>query len=190
MMLLLTIHRRNGVSIPANPRELPPAALDHVPLSRLIDDGLVTLTANGDHSVMRLTPVGLSYLRGLVIDYHLELMDRRAASNEFFSDLVEKLKRAGCRRIALYGASDTAKVLLDFLKSSPIEAVAVLDDDPIKQGDTFSGVPIVAPSKLSLFDYDSVVVTTVLFQDKILKEKASAVPPGKRVIGLFDSLLS
>lgn len=190
LALLLAVHRRRGLSVPVNPHELPPAVLENVPLSRLLDDGLVEMSSDKTGRVMRLTPSGQSYLRGLVIDYHLELMDRRAASNDFFTERVRMLERAGCRRILLYGASDTARALLDFLKDSRIQTAAVLDDDRSKQGSTIGGVPVVPPAALTDYDFDSVVVTTILFQDVILRDKADIVPPGKRLIGLFDDFLT
>jgi hypothetical protein len=189
MMMLLTVHRKNGVSVPVNPQEFPPAALDSVPLSRLLDEGIVSLHSADNGTIMRLTPHGLAHLRGMLIDYHLELMDLRRGSNEFFSELVDTLKSASCSQIVLYGASDTARVLLDFLKDSGIRVTGILDDDRMKQGTRFGGVPVFAPSQLASLEFDSVVVTTVLFQDRILKDKARIIPASKRLIGLFDDLL-
>jgi hypothetical protein len=190
LMLLLTIHRRGAIPMPVNPQELPPAALQHVPLSRLIDDGLVTIAEGSGGRAMTLTLDGHAHLRRLVIDYHLELMDLRRASNDFVAERVRMLERLGCARVLLYGASDTARVLLEVLKDSPIQVVAVLDDDPAKQGSTIGGVPVVSPARSPEYEFDSVVVTTVAFQDAILREKRAVLPAGKQLVGLFDDFLA
>lgn len=190
LVLLLVIQHRGEIPMPVDPQELPPAALDHVPLSRLIDDGVITIAARKAGQVMMLTAAGHAHLRRLVIDYHLELMDLRRASNNFVAERVTMLERLGCARILLYGASDTASVLLEFLKGSSIQVVAVLDDDPSRQGQTMSGVPVVSPDRALEYDFDSVVVTTVAFQDAILREKRNVVPAGRRWVGLFDDFLT
>jgi hypothetical protein len=186
LILLLAIHRRGRMPMPLNPQELPPAVLQQVPLSRLLDEGLVAITGDGAEQALALTAEGLEHLRWLVIDYHLELMDLRRASKEFVAERVHMLEQLGCARILLYGASDTARVLLECLKDSSIEVLAVLDDDARKHGSRIEDTPVVSPSDLSAYDFDSVVVTTVAFQDAILQRMVGTIPPGKRHIGLFD----
>ena len=189
LMLLLAVHRRGGLTMPLNPQELRPAALEQVQIARLLDERIVEIRPESGGQVLRLTRTGLSHLRMLVIDYHLEMMNLRAVSNEFVIERVRMLERLGCARILLYGASDTARVLLEFLANSLIRVVAVLDDDPRKHGTTMGDVPVVSPARMNEYDVDSVVVTTVAFQDAILRQKAGVIPTGKRLIGLFDDFL-
>jgi hypothetical protein len=190
MQLLLAINRRNGLRLPINPHELLPGTLDNVPVSRLLDDGVATLASDGAGTILRLTEQGVSHLRGVLVDYHLELMRLRADTDEFFQALVDALTRACCSQIVLYGASDTARVLLDFLQDSKIKVTAIVDDDVTKQGREFGGVPVKAPQELDHLDFDTVVVTTVMYQEGIIQGRSNLVPKGKRLIGLFDNLLN
>lgn len=186
LMLLLAIHGRDGLSLPADPSALPAGVLEQVPLARLIDDGILTRSESPAGARLMLTRDGLQHLRQLVIDYHLELMNLRRASDDFLTERVRMLQDHGCRRVLFYGASDTALALLEVLDGSSIEVLAVLDDDPAKQGTVLGGVPVIAPDQAPAFDVDSIVVTTVAFQDQILQKGSRLTPNGERLIGLFD----
>lgn len=186
LALLLAIHRRGSLPLPLDPALVPSVGLEQVPLGRLIEEGWLAMQPHAGSERITLTPQGERYLRALVIDYHLELMALRRSSDEFVADRVNSLRNEGCRRIILYGASDTARVLLAFLPQSGIVALAVVDDDVRKQGQTLEGVPIIPPTAAVGLDFDSVVVTTVAFQDVILRERSRFIPGGKRMLGLFD----
>jgi hypothetical protein len=190
MKLLLAVNRHSGLSVPINPHDLPPSTLESVPLSRLLDDGLATLASGESGTILQLTAKGVSHLRGMLIDYHLELMELRAGTDDLFNELVVMLTEAGCSRIVLYGASDTARVLLDYVKDSAISVAGIIDDDVAKQGSLFAGVPVLAPKELEHMECDTVVVTTVMFQEGIMQERARIVPPAIKLIGLFDNLLN
>lgn len=186
LMLLLAVHERGGLALPVTPSELPSGVLEHVPLARLLEGGTLRKETSGDGIRIVLSEAGMTHLRMLVVDYHLELMELRRTSDAFMAERVAMLASRGCRRVLLYGASDTAQVLLEFLRSSPIEVLGVIDDDPAKQGTLLGGVPIVAASDASRLPVDSIVVTTVAFQDEILRKGRGLPGPGKRFIGLFD----
>lgn len=186
LMLLLAIHGRDGLALPVTPSELPAGALEQVPLARLLDEGTLMKIEDGPGARIVLTHEGLQHLRRLVVDYHLELMDLRRTSDQFIAERVRVLVDHGCRRVLLYGASDTARVLLEFLQMSPIEVAAVIDDDPGKQGSIIGNVPVIGPGDVGDYTFDSVIVTTVVFQDEILHSRKQIARTGTRFIGLFE----
>jgi hypothetical protein len=187
MKVLLRIDRSGSVSLPLDPRDFPLPSLAHLPITRLVNDGVLAVREMDGGQVVVVTDAGKAYMRRLVIDYQLELIGLREASEEFFRERVRALVAMGCRRVVLYGASDTARALVGFLDDSPIDVLAVVDDDPGKQGSEFGGAQVLGPAGIASMEFDTVVVTTVAFEEVILRERAARLPGSQRVVGLFES---
>ena len=186
MQVLLRVDRDGSLPLPLDPHDLPPASLEHLPISRLIQEQKLAVAEGEVGQSLVLTDGGRSHMRRLVIDYHLELIRLSEASDEFFGSRVRGLMAAGYRRILLYGASDTAHAMVDFLRDSPIEVVGVIDDDPAKQGTMLRGIRVVGPAEIPEAGIDAIVVTTVAFEDVILRERASRMTGSQKVVGLFE----
>ncbi len=186
MIFLLSVKDHHGISLPPEDPEHR-EMLSHISLTSLIEDGVLVMLQDGTERII-LSRSGSDYVKGLTIDYYLELMDLRHASDRLMFDRVKSLERHQCHRILLYGASDTAKVLLEFLKTSDIRVQAVIDDDPTKQGCKLLEVPIIAPTQISNHDFDSIVVTTIAFQKQVLEKARAIVPDNKKLFGLFDDI--
>jgi len=189
LVVLLAAEQRGGLRLPVDPHELPPSTLERSPLGRLIADGTLAVEGEGAHQRVAITPTGLDRLRRLAIDYHLELMSLRGVSDAFFRQRAQALERLGCRRVLLYGASDTARALLEFLAAANLSAIAVVDDDRRKQGTYIGAVPVVAPGRIAELEFDTLLVTTVAFQDSIMARRNEFVRPHVRMFGLFDPAL-
>jgi hypothetical protein len=187
---LLSVLRDRGVLALPFATDDVPLEIDwrQVGLSNLIDEGLVERVMLGaEREGLRLSPAGEDYLRRLSIDFHLELLSLRSSSDRLFRDRVVALRSRGIRRMALYGASDTARVLLEFLQGSGIEVLAVVDDDPNKQGMQLVNVPIVNREALPGLEIDAVVVTTVAYAPRILTALAGRLPGAIQMLDLFDA---
>jgi hypothetical protein len=187
MQVLLRIDRSGSVSLPLDPHDFEAPSLEHLPIGRLLGEGVLATREVDGAPAIALTEAGRAHMRRLVIDYHLEIIGLREASNEFFRERVRALAAAGCRRVLLYGASDTARALVEFLQESPVQVLGVIDDDPAKQGKPMGGIPVFGPSDAAALDFDAVVVTTVAFEATILRERAARIPGGRKVFGLFES---
>jgi FlaA1/EpsC-like NDP-sugar epimerase len=187
MQVLLRIDRAGSVSLPLDPRELPLPSLEHLPITRLIQEKILAVRETEGSQVVVLTDAGRAHMRRLVIDYHLELISLGEASDGFFRERVRALTAMGCKRVLLYGASDTARALIAFLHDSAIAVVGVIDDDPAKRGTQLGGVPVIGPADVAGLEFDTVVVTTVAFEEVILRERAARLPSGQKVVGLFES---
>jgi hypothetical protein len=186
MQLLLRLDRAGSLALPLDPRDFPPSSLQSVHIAGLIQDKLLVSQDENDEGRVMLTELGRAHMRRLVVDYQLELIGLREASDEFFRERVQALVGAGYRRVVLYGASDTARALIEFLRQSPINVVAIIDDRQEKQGTSLAGFEIVAPASLSALEFDTVVVTTVDFEKVILRERVAHLPGSPRAIGLFE----
>lgn len=186
LQVLLTIARIGPISLPLDPRVLPDVSFEQLPIARMIGEGVLAVQGAADEQVVTLTEPGRRHMRRLAIDYHLELMSLREATDEFFRERVAALEDLGCTRILLYGASDTARAMIGFLMASRITVVGVVDDDPQKQGSRFVGVPVIGAAGIEAMEFDTVVVTTVAFEDEILSKIAGGTRAARRVIGLFE----
>ena len=186
MRVLLAIHKNGSVRLPLDPRELPASSLEHLPIARLIEDKILEIRESGGGQTIGLTPLGMTHMRRLVIDYHLELMSLRKTSDDFFRDRVKALSAASCRRILLYGASDTARALIEFLQDSTISVVGIVDDDSSKHGLLIGGVQVFSPADIINTSFDTLVVTAVAFEQEILRKTTATVPPERKIVGLFE----
>jgi len=74
--------------------------------------------------------------------------------------------REGTGRIAIYGAGDHTRFLLDLVDLSD-SIVGVLDSDPAKRGGTFLGWPVHAPEDVAELDVDAVVLSSQPFQEEM-----------------------
>lgn len=190
LLVLVIVEQRKGLRLPVDPHELPLESLEAAPLGKLIASGSLVLEGDADRQLVVITNQGHDRLRRLIIDYHLELMSLREISDDFFRERVRALESMGAQRVLLYGASDTARVLLECLSESTIVPLAVIDDDHAKQGTLIGSIPVIAPSRITELAFDTLLVTTVAFEDRILARRDSFVPPGVRILSLFDPVLA
>jgi hypothetical protein len=186
LQILLLIERSGPISLPLDPRVLPALSLEQLPLARLIDDGVLSVQDASCQQVVALTDRGRSHMRRLAIDYHLELMALRETTDAFFRERIATLAAAGFRRILLHGASDTARAFIECLRGSAIKIVGIVDDDPRKHGGVLGGIPILGPGGMGRVEFDLIVVTTVAYEDDILKRYRAVNDATRRVVGLFD----
>jgi tetratricopeptide (TPR) repeat protein len=85
------------------------------------------------------------------------------------------------RRLAVFGTGDAARREIERLSALPdVECLACADNDPRKQGGTFMGLPVVAPSQLADMPFDAIVVASI-HADAIQRQLAHdlGVPPRK-----------
>jgi DNA-binding MarR family transcriptional regulator len=116
----------------------------------------------------RLTAEGRKCLAYHQVSYRAELVRLTRSARVRFREFFRELGDAGVRSVVLYGAGETGEVVLDALFGCAEPAVlAVLDDDPAKQGGTLHGVRVLPPAALDGLGADAVVVTSVARGDEI-----------------------
>lgn len=162
-------------------------AVSKIHIQNLISDGLLKKNTGDDNSAfLELTIPGQRQLRKHFIDYQLDLLKLEKQLGDFYSDKITKLKQENVRKIALYGASDTAQSFLKYLQNQGFETVCFIDDDPQKQGNSFLNLPVISPQSIDEFRIDAVVISTVEFQDKIAHKMKSSFGSKYKILALFD----
>lgn len=127
--------------------------------------------------VYRLTPEGRRCLAYHQVSYRAELVRLARSARWRFREFFQELSDRGLTRIVLYGAGETGEVVLDALAGwDAVCVVAVLDDDPAKQGKLLHGARVASPAEvLGHAEVDAVVVTSVTRADEI-RERLAAGP--------------
>jgi O-methyltransferase len=64
-------------------------------------------------------------------------------------------------RVIIFGARETAKVIMNRIENSglPIEIVAFVDNDKKLQGLTFFNKPVIAPKEIQSFEYEQIIIS-------------------------------
>jgi len=115
-----------------------------------------------------LTPKGAAEKVRLTYEYiHYSIQyykDTRRKLNKIFEELHQK----GVKRIAFYGISDLAEIAYISLQETPIQLVALFDAG--KAGNSFLGLKIEHPERLSEFSYDRILCTNETSDDEFFRE--------------------
>ena len=157
-------------------------AISKVHINNLLEEGLIVL----EKSSLKLTNNGISVLNKHYIDYQISLINISKNLGEFYSNKINWLKKEIIGTVALYGASDTSKSFFNFIKNAEIKLKCVIDDDLKKQNNKYLGLPVVSADEVVNFSIQSIIISSVQFQNEI-KEKAIKKFDGKyKIINLFN----
>jgi len=159
-------------------------ALSQVHIQSMIDDALLV---KDKQNKLSLTELGLQKLREHFIDYQLDLLNLERELGNFFHRKIENLLNDNIKTVALYGASDTALSLLDYLKKSGINIACIIDDDQEKQGSEFEGLSIISQSELANHSIDAILITSVAFEKEIKSNIISSFGETYRMYTLLES---
>ena len=114
-----------------------------------------------------LTPKGAAEKTRLTyeyIQYSFQFYrNARTKLRELFKDLVAH----GVHRIVFYGASDFAEIAHVTLQETPIEMVAVVDDNRI--GERYLGGVVRDPASLESLSFDTIFITAVVSREEVLE---------------------
>jgi DNA-binding MarR family transcriptional regulator len=137
-------------------------------MKELQTKGLITMNGktNRTHSY-HLTPVGQAELISLLLQYSSEIIQLYAAAKREVAERIKILCSEGIRKVALFGAAETAEVVHAAAKDLPLEIEAVVDSNPIKQGHRFNGLTIQPPEELKQKKVDAILITSFARQAEI-----------------------
>lgn len=97
------------------------------------------------------------------------------SSKKNISFFLRKIHSNGFRKILLYGAGEVAEILLHVLKADsniPIEILAIIDDDKLKQDKYLKGVKVISFKKLDMFSHDGILISSykhiALIKEKLI----------------------
>lgn len=102
----------------------------------------------------------------------------------FLDQIVQK----GFKKILLYGAGEVAEIFLHTLEGETdaiLRVLAVLDDDPKKQGTHIGDVLIVPSGDISRFNVDGVLISSYTHHEKIYEKLIILQYPKDRILMFF-----
>lgn len=160
------------------------SVLDHRTLSaylaELVQRGLLEWQ-DEERSRLRLTDAGRQRLHYLLVDYVRELGQLYEGARQVFHQRLVDLAMQGVERVAFYPFGETAEVAYNSLEPLGLKLVAIVDDSPAKWDVRFHGLRVRPPSVLAEVKPDAVVVTTTVFQDRIVERLRGFALPDVRI---------
>ncbi len=89
---------------------------------------------------------------------------------------IKKIIEKGFKKVLFYGAGEVAAIMLKVLnddRSIPIKVIAVIDDDPEKQGTSIVNIPIIGLGDISNYDHDGIFISSythhLVMREKLLR---------------------
>lgn len=150
-------------------------------LAELQARGLLAREIGGGRGCYRLTDAGRLRLHYLLVDYVNELAALHESARDILRRSLAPLSLTGVRRVAFYPHGETAEVAFAVLAQLDLELVAIVDDSPRKWGLPFHGLRVQPPDDLSRMQPEAVVVTSSLFQDRIVSRIRALTLGGVRI---------
>lgn len=87
--------------------------------------------------------------------------------NWLMARALERCAQAGRRRVAIYGAGLHTRRVASALADAPVEVVAVIDDDPTRQGGRLWGLPILSAEQALAMRPSAVVLSSDTREDDL-----------------------
>lgn len=137
-----------------------------------------------------ITKKGLDRLKVLNIGYLKASQSVHSSAKENIVAFLNQIIKKGFKKIILYGAGEVAEIMLQVIQydnSLPITAVAIIDDDPKKQGNSLVNTPIIKLRDINLFEHDGVLVSSYSKNDQIFQKLLSVQYNPKKIIRFFEN---
>ncbi|NNK85051.1 MAG: winged helix-turn-helix transcriptional regulator [Desulfobacterales bacterium] len=113
-----------------------------------------------------LTPQGAAEKTRLTYQYIQYSFQFYKSARQKLRILFYELTKNGNKKIVFYGAGDLAEIAYISLKETPVELVAVVDDN--KEGEIFMDFVIADTNYLSKIYFDKIIVTSIDETENVL----------------------
>ena len=138
-------------------------------VKRLVRKGFVKITTIPKKRIKYiLTPRGAAEKTRLTYEYIQYSYDFYKEARQKLRNLYSDLAEQGIARIVFYGAGDLAEIAYISLQETPLNLVAIVDDE--QQGKKFMKFIVADPALLSRISFDRILVTTINLRDEIFKK--------------------
>lgn len=104
---------------------------------------------------------------------------------EFLNQIINK----GYKNILLYGAGEVAEILLQTIlidSQIPINVLAVIDDDILKQGKTLVNTRIISSFNIEKYQFDGILISSYTNQSTILEKLLAINYQRENILHFFD----
>ena len=136
----------------------------------------------------RITLEGLKRKNFLLITYMRELIDLYKLAKNNVEVFIKKIEDRGFKNILLYGAGEVAETIIGVIRdkdSSPINIVALIDDDIEKQNKLFLNYKVISQDAINNYKHDAIVITSYTFEDNIMENLNEMRYDKERIIRFF-----
>jgi len=162
-------------------------AMSIVHIQNLIEEKLAEkIITKGSTEILKITDKGKSQLKREFIDYQLDLLTLEQSLGNYFSGKINKIKGKNVHQLALYGASDTAQSIINYLVNNGFNISCIIDDDIKKQNNEFHGFPIVSRDNISSYNFDTIIITTVEYHHEVKSKIDQSFSSKYQIISLFE----
>jgi DNA-binding MarR family transcriptional regulator len=137
-------------------------------IKELHKKNLITITGKTNRTRRyHVTPAGRQELISLLLSYSSEIIQLYTEAKRELADRLYGMQKQGVQGIILFGAAETAEVVLAAMKKTGLQLKGVVDSDPEKHGMTFNGVTVQSPETLAEIQADAVLITSFGRQEEI-----------------------
>jgi len=110
-----------------------------------------------------LSDKGIERMKFLNISYLHSSQEIYIGARENIVAFLQHIIDDGVTRLLLYGAGEVAEILLQVIngdKELPLSAVAVIDDNPDKEGKIIHNTPIVGFAQISVITHEAILISS------------------------------
>lgn len=132
-----------------------------------------------------LTEKGRRQRQEMMIEYTRETFRLFSAGKARLAEILQEYaKEYSLKRIIFYTAGEVTELLLHSLGMAEMELLAIVDDDPTKQGKELLGYPVISREEIEHYGPDAVIITTFRYRGEIYERIKGLEGQGIKIIGL------
>ena len=111
------------------------------------------------------------------------------SAKENIESFLVQIENKKFQNILLYGAGEVAQILLHSIETrvdSKINVLAIIDDDPKKQGNSLNNKMIINRNQVTDYDHNGILISSYINNDKMLKNLQEQNYDLTKVFNFFD----
>jgi hypothetical protein len=152
-------------------------------IAELVSDGHVEVVdPNVRPFAYRLSAGGRDYRRLLSHAHFASVVGTFREVEERIRQRLRRLKHEGANRLVFYGTGNVMEVTYPLALAEGLEVVGLVDDDPIKHGESRGMLVVEPPGRIEALEPDAVVITTFRHAGEIQKKLGRVGKPEYRLV--------
>lgn len=133
----------------------------HRYVTQLSREGLIAIKGENNRSFRyRLTQSGAERRDELFHEVSKEAVQFYGLVKREFKERLRSHAASGATRVVLFGAAETAEIVLAAAQDSGLEVVGIVDSDPAKHGHKIGDLIVTSPAEIARMAPDTVVITS------------------------------
>ena len=150
-------------------------------VKRLVNKGYLKITTIPKNRIKYiLTPKGATEKTRLTYQYIQFSFEFYRKTRKNLRELFRILNSRGVKRIVFYGVSEFAEIAYLSLTETPIEVVALVDDE--RAGEHLIGFKVENSAILNSISYDKILITSINLQDEAIENILNVGIPREKII--------